>query len=772
MDLQHSGKKQKLLEFISDTYTVTLSGKLPPHLFTQMFHLHQSSSLQVLSKNEVKVYSLQSDGALRVNETSIMLPLFFEEVLYELTVVNHTGEKIEVYHDSEEIRNAFSSVANILLGSFTFKGEVGLSEFKLKQGSDIVLAFIIEVFPSKMDYMKDYQNMVRELNDELYGLIFEYFGKTFQNGALRHTPHQSHHEFLTILEVLFHRLEHAISWIGQHPRKNIANVERITKTEKAKRISKQTRSYIQKRPHYLVENHKGITMQGRTYLPVSVVSVQKITTMNTPENQFVKYLIQKTIRKLSRIEKELQKQIYENRKIFEKIVYFKKRLSYLLQTFFHEVKSINQKPQLSLVFKMSRGYKEIYYYDLLLQKGLTLGEDFYRITPKRIWKLYEMWCYLKIHQLILEHGYGMKSFQPANDGFFAQLFGEKDSVMTYENKHGHKVELWYNKHYRALPTTNQKPDIVLSIKEVNGKERIYLFDAKYRLSVDANGAIGPMEEDINVMHRYRDSIVAELKQQFQYKTFGAYVLFPFSDEAAFQSHRFYKSIEKVNIGAFPMLPGSHALLNQHLIEILGETNIEARERILLHSQLEDHFKFKHTNVLVLKIDDDQILKKTIEQRKITVQKTIFSHVRLGVEYIAFYETKSCEYSGIRYYAKIQHIKEERENYFFQFSKVATIGPIQSAEYGPASVYYTTLYLLQHAESVHELQFQSHMEVKWYKQLRKIAQQHQVMLKKRKDYYKIGPIDVQIIDSKVARVNGVLTTFEALEEAVAVFFERE
>lgn len=65
-----------------------------------------------------------------------------------------------------------------------------------------------------------------------------------------------------------------------------------------------------------------------------------------------------------------------------------------------------------------------------------------------------------------------------------------------------------------------------------------------------------------------------------------------------------------------------------------------------------------------------------------------------------------------------------------------------------------------------------MEVKWYKQLRKIAQQHQVMLKKRKDYYKIGPIDVQIIDSKVARVNGVLTAFEALEEAVAVFCERE
>jgi len=56
-----------------------------------------------------------------------------------------------------------------------------------------------------------------------------------------------------------------------------------------------------------------------------------------------------------------------------------------------------------------------------------------------------------------------------------------------------------------------------------------------------------MEDDINVMHRYRDAIVSELDNglQFKYETFGAYVMFPYSDEQKFRNHQFYKSIDTV-----------------------------------------------------------------------------------------------------------------------------------------------------------------------------------------------------------------------------------
>lgn len=52
---------------------------------------------------------------------------------------------------------------------------------------------------------------------------------------------------------------------------------------------------------------------------------------------------------------------------------------------------------------------------------------------------------------------------------------------------------------------------------------MYIFDAKYRSSIDNDGTVGPMEDDINVMRRYRDAIVSEIEDglQFKYDTFGA-----------------------------------------------------------------------------------------------------------------------------------------------------------------------------------------------------------------------------------------------------------
>ena len=60
-------------------------------------------------------------------------------------------------------------------------------------------------------------------------------------------------------------------------------------------------------------------------------------------------------------------------------------------------------------------------------------------------------------------------------------------------------------------------------------------------------------DDINTMHRYRDSIVYENKLSkftFEKTMFGAYILFPYADEELYKEHRFYKSIETVNIGGF------------------------------------------------------------------------------------------------------------------------------------------------------------------------------------------------------------------------------
>jgi hypothetical protein len=73
------------------------------------------------------------------------------------------------------------------------------------------------------------------------------------------------------------------------------------------------------------------------------------------------------------------------------------------------------------------------------------------------------------------------------------------------------------------------------------------------------------------MHRYRDAIVCRGNNDSDYFhiVLGAFVIFPCSDEVAFKSHRFYKSITEVGIGALPMLPRSLGLIKELLIKIIG-----------------------------------------------------------------------------------------------------------------------------------------------------------------------------------------------------------
>ena len=89
------------------------------------------------------------------------------------------------------------------------------------------------------------------------------------------------------------------------------------------------------------------------------------------------------------------------------------------------------------------------------------------------------------------------------------------------------------------------------------------------------------------MHRYRDAIYYGLKKEQQQQhtakeIIGGYILFPGrGDDAAIRNRYFFKSIEAVNIGAFPLLPDSQhpeqeaALLKEFLQRvILDQTTYE------------------------------------------------------------------------------------------------------------------------------------------------------------------------------------------------------
>src|SRR5690606_35478672 len=94
------------------------------------------------------------------------------------------------------------------------------------------------------------------------------------------------------------------------------------------------------------------------------------------------------------------------------------------------------------------------------------------------------------------------------------------------------------------------------------------------------GLPGPVEEDINTMHRYRDALVSQGDSQdaMERNMFGAYVLFPYADEERYRELHFHKSIGLVNIGAIPFLPDATRLMEWFLDELILDSPEKAYDR--------------------------------------------------------------------------------------------------------------------------------------------------------------------------------------------------
>ena len=69
-------------------------------------------------------------------------------------------------------------------------------------------------------------------------------------------------------------------------------------------------------------------------------------------------------------------------------------------SFLREVSEYYAEQSMSLVFGMAPGYRELYKHYLMIQRGLSVHGDFFRISVKDTAQLYEYWCFIKLFTLL------------------------------------------------------------------------------------------------------------------------------------------------------------------------------------------------------------------------------------------------------------------------------------------------------------------------------------------------------------------------------------
>ncbi len=554
-------------------------------------------------------------GAPDSHEWKNLPPVFYETATYNVSIYFTDIEGAPcVLHKLKEVTGLFSAIKVgdhkwLLSAPLSFLNEPGIFEltFRYKPAGAVERTdtFTFRVVSPKLDTKDDYNHILAEINAQYNEIIYQYLTLTLQN-LQRGGKSNNDVVWLSIFRNIAKDYEKWVRYIVNKPH---LRQSREVRFDRADRIKRWSPLMAEKFAETEAEERL-----DREYFRHEEI----IHTHNTRENRFVKFTLDRISKRLASIvatikakndkAKEADKVADNELAELDGYVGSIRRLAH--SSLFRNLRGEPLRSE-SMVLQKRTGYAQVYRYWLLLQKGIELFEGANAIGVRPIWELYELWCFLKMRQMvadILGLHFGNPEEITENPMPMIKPFEDNNQEHTvfYKCADGTKARLHYQHTYSRrsgeahTATTENRPDIVLTIIKPDGLELTYLFDAKYRLrddkrlnkeygedSEDAQGADTPPEDAINQMHRYRDAIYygSDCRHHSAKEIIGGYILFPGrGDNESVRQRYFYKSIKTVNIGAFPLLPDAKDPQNE------GSLLFEFLKNILTKPRSIDHIK--------------------------------------------------------------------------------------------------------------------------------------------------------------------------------------
>ena len=300
MDSLHTGSDE--LVFIqTDKVSMTIKGQASHPIVHNAEYPDKEATLKVFCDSVCEI-ELKGDAepvSERVIGLSFLgeyrtIPFFFEQQRYEIIIENLDDEDVTFWHENYNIRNKVTAVGRsnrILTGVVNFENEIGLSDFVIRIGGIDYLRVVIEVFPSKISYKKDYQAIVADVTAEVYNIIFDLLKKTYLSYRQNDTISSSPVEFFAVIQKIYSEFIKAADMILAHPHHQLESIHEVAPSRKIKRIDNQSVRWL--------ERHSGQIKRTNDRLQVDrALSVKKQVTFDTKENRLTKNILQSTICKL------------------------------------------------------------------------------------------------------------------------------------------------------------------------------------------------------------------------------------------------------------------------------------------------------------------------------------------------------------------------------------------------------------------------------------------------------------------------------------------
>lgn len=552
------------------------------------------------------VLLVQNDTKREIAKDTTDEAVFFEQTDYSVWV-DFTNTKVtKAWFDSprKDVNDRFSwkESKQLLAGYLNYGNEIGRADMPICYTIDGVqqrFVFSYDVISAKLDYHHDWKIILQDIEAEYRMLSLDFLKRTY-HGIKEEQGESYDIIWWNIFGGLQEQFLRTIHNIIDRPRHRLKSIETYKRADQIRRLTPQLEQQL--------AEHR--TEEARLYR----VEEQQ-NTYNTPENRFLKHALLTVQKRYSALaERVLLQDTRMADTHRDRIARTRDELNRLSRhPFFRTVGPFDGIKQESLIMQKDVNYSKVFRIYTILQKSFSLNDGLYRMETKDIATLYEIWCFIQVEKVVKEltdtepeqHSRtemsGLFSYS-LGKGEHSKIIFKKDDVtlaeLVYNPRHSDKDDIKGIGELESK-TVPQKPDIVLQLTKDDlqeGMKLTYLFDAKYRLEKDGSNDVPP-DDAINQMHRYRDAIYYNNKhhdEKIKKEVIGGYILFPGRmDEAS----RFRRSIDEVNIGAFPMRPGDNQhellsdfikdLLNKHAVEIVEQvipqkgTTLEVKNRVLV-----------------------------------------------------------------------------------------------------------------------------------------------------------------------------------------------
>lgn len=467
---------------------------------------------------------------------------------------------------------------------------VGTAHFKaVKTTAEAGVPVDFEVLSIKTSYRSDYRHMLSDITSYYTDLVMQQGSPVTQKFEADYdTPqHTLYQKFAFVKSIIEDdQFDEAIHKIISNPVRKWAETTVERHIESVRKFSKNGLCQIVTRKDRVP--YSGV-IDGLDSLPRYLTVSHKTDSIDTPENQFVKYVLTSFYGFCSSLgtKKNATPQLRMEIDAVCNIL-----AGYMNGLFFKDVSNPSQLNLGSPVLQRKEGYREILQawlmFDLAAKLTWNGGDDVYEAGKKNVAVLYEYWLFFKLMECVSDV-FNVPAVEKKclisndADGINLEIRQGHTKMIHGSTMAGNRrlnISLYYNRTFSHTDdiyssgswTMNMRPDYTLSIwpgkmTEADAEREDAIvhihFDAKYRLNkiiiedkeVDLEARDKELQDekenreidiykrgDLLKMHAYKDAIR---------RTGGAYVLYPGTEKKIRKG--FHEIIP--GLGAFCIAPG-------------------------------------------------------------------------------------------------------------------------------------------------------------------------------------------------------------------------